>query len=207
MRHTRHSQVSSRRREHLPGSCATARGFSLIELLVVIVLIGLITAMVAPNLEAFVPKLRMESAAKKIVANIDHMRSEARIQGKRCKLEFDLDKARWRRAFPPEERLTTDQDVDSLEPRLEDWSPVDDNDGVKIASAGNPVEGLARGGVFALVFDENGFTGDQTLVLSLVADPTMTWTINIRGLTGQCEVLADFEGREHLPEEVGEGSF
>jgi type II secretion system protein H len=189
-------------RRRLPSSAA---GFTMIELMVVLMIIGLITALVAPNLEAFVPKARIDAATKVLVANIDHMRSEARIQGKRCSLELDLDHARWRRVFPPEERLTTDQDVDSLEPRHEEWSDL--QEGVEFVSAGNQVEGLAKGGKFALVFDHNGFTGDQSIVLRLHSDPTMVWTINIHGLTGQCEVVNDFEGHEHLPDEVGEGSF
>src|SRR5262245_62792751 len=112
--------------------------------MVVVLIIGLIVAMIAPNLRAFVPAARIEAGAKVIVANVDHMRSEARIQGKRLQLEFDLDHAMWRRVFPPEERLTTDQDVDPLEPKYEDWNALEED--VQIASAGNPLEGRATKG-------------------------------------------------------------
>src|SRR5262245_25457384 len=175
--------------------------------MVVVLIIGLIVAMIAPNLRAFVPAARIEAGAKVIVANVDHMRSEARIQGKCLKLEFDLDHAMWRHVFPPEERLTTDQDVDPLEPKYEDWNALDDNDDVQIASAGNPLEGRATKGVFPLVFDADGCTGDQSIVLRLKSDQTMTWTINIHGLTGRCEIVPDYEGHEHVPDDVGEGSF
>ncbi len=170
-----------------------------------LLVLGLITAMVLPNLGAFVPKARLDAAAKVLCANIDHMRSEARIQGKRCSLELDLDRALWRRVLPPEDRITTEQDVSSLEPLYEDWSPMEED--VQIVSAGNLNEGLAKNGVFALVFDHNCNTADQSVVLRLKSDPTMVWTVNIRGLTGQCEVLTDFEGREHMPDEVSEGAF
>lgn len=182
-----------------------AAGFTMIEILVVLLVMGLITAMVVPNLGAFVPKAKLDAAAKVLAANIDHMRSEARIQGKRCALELDLDKGRWRRVLPPEDRLTTDQDQDSLEAFYEDWTEL--QEGVRIVSAGNLNEGLAKGGTFSLVFDHNGNTGDQSVVLRLEDDPTMVWTVNIRGLTGQCDVLESFDGREQLPEEVSEGGF
>lgn len=182
-----------------------AAGFTVIEILVVIVIIGLITAMVVPNLGAFVPRARLDAAAKVLAANIDYLRSEARIQGKRYSLELDLDRGTWRRVLPPEERLTTEQDVQSLEPRQEEWSRL--QEGVRIVTAGNGNEGMAKGGTFALVFDHNGQTGDQSIVLQLADDPTMTWTVNIRGLTGQCEILEDFEGKQHLPEETTEGAF
>lgn len=182
-----------------------AAGFTVIEILVALVIIGLVTAMVVPNLGAFVPRARLDAAAKLLAANIDFLRSEARIQGKRYTLELDMDRGMWRRVLPPEERLTTEQDVQSLEPRQEEWSRL--QEGVSIATAGNANEGMAKGGTFALVFDQNGQTGDQSVVLQLADDPTMTWTVNIRGLTGQCEVLESYDGKQQLPEETSEGAF
>lgn len=182
-----------------------AAGFTIIEVMVALMVIGLITGMVLPNLGAFVPKARLDAAAKVLAANIDHMRSEARIQGKRCALELDLDRGMWRRVLPPEDRLTTDQDVDSLEPLYEDWTELAED--VQITSVGNINEGLGKAGTFSLVFDHNGNTADQSVVLRLKSDPTMVWTVNIRGLTGQCEVVTDFEGKEQMPEEVSEGGF
>jgi prepilin-type N-terminal cleavage/methylation domain-containing protein len=180
-------------------------GFTLIEILVSLLIIGLLAAMIAPNLGAFVPKARLDAAAKVLAANIDFLRSEAKIQGKRFALELDLDRGMWRHVLPPEERLTTEQDVEPLEPHQEEWMLL--QEGVRIATAGNANEGLAKAGKFSLVFDHNGQTGDQSIVLQLADDPTMTWTVNIRGLTGQCEILEDFEGRVQMPQETTEGAF
>lgn len=189
-----------------PRAPAAARGgFTLLELMVTILVIGLISALVVPNLEAFVPKARLDSAARVLASNIDFMRSTARIQAKRCTLELDLKQARWRRVMPPEQQLTTDQDVDTLEPMHEDWTPLDDD--VAFAGAGNPIDGIARDGTFKLVFDENGFTGDQAIMLTLRSDPKMIWTVRVRGLTGECDIETDFEGREHLLLETGEAAF
>ncbi len=187
------------------GQDRDASGFTIIEVMVTLMIIGLITGMILPNLGAFVPKARLDAAAKVLSANIDHMRSEARIQGKRCALELDLDRGMWRRVLPPEDRLTTDQDVDSLEPLYEDWTDLAED--VQIVSVGNVNEGLGKAGTFSLVFDHNGNTADQSVVIRLKSDPTMVWTINIRGLTGQCEVIPNFEGKEQMPDEVSEGGF
>ena len=46
-------------------------GFTLIELMVVILIMGVITALVVPNLGVFVPKARIDAAAKHIISNID----------------------------------------------------------------------------------------------------------------------------------------
>jgi type II secretion system protein H len=180
-------------------------GFTIVEVMVVLLILGLITALVLPNLGAFVPKARLDAAAKILAANIDNLRSEARIQGKQCSLELDLDKGTWRFVFPPEDRLTTDQDVQSLEPRADEWQLLQED--VQIIAAGNQNEGLAKNGTFAIVFDHNGNTADQSVVLRLASDPNMVWTVNIRGLTGQCDILESFDGKQQLPEETGEGSF
>ena len=180
-------------------------GFTIIELMVVMLICGLIAALVVPNLGAFVPKARLDAAAKIITNNIDFLRSEARIQSKRYVLELDLKHARWRRVLPPELQLTTDQDESALEPQYEDWTPLEQD--VMFAGAGNAVDGMTHDGVFRLVFDENGFTGDQVVLLKLISDPTMVWTVQIRGITGQCDLITDFNGHEHLLDEVGEGAF
>lgn len=170
-----------------------------------LLVIGLIAAIVLPNLGAFVPKTRLDKEARVLTGNIDYMRSESRIQAKRCVLELDLKNERWRRVMPAEQQLTTDQDRDSLESKHEDWTELEED--VRFVGAGNVLDGLSREGIFPLVFDENGFTGDQMVVLSLASDPTMVWTVQIRGLTGECDVITNFEGREQPLQEVNEAAF
>ena len=184
---------------------STCSGFTIVELMVVIMIMGMITAFVVPNLGMFVPKARIDSAAKQLVANIDFVRSEARIQGKRVTLELDLDNARWRYVLPPEEQLTTDQDLQTLETDYRAWQALEDD--VRFAGAGNPLNGIAREKIFELIFDENGFTSDQSVILQLISDPALTWTVQIHGLTGHCETVRDFEGKEHPVVETGEGMF
>lgn len=181
------------------------QGFTIIEVLVTVLILGLITAMVAPNLSAFVPKARLDAAARTMTANVDYLRSEARIMAKRCRLELDLDKARWRRVFPPEQHLTTDQDLRTLEDQHEEWTDLDDD--VEFAGAGNPVTGYAERGLFQLRFDENGFTSDVAIFLRLKSDKKMIWTVRVRGLTGQCEILPSYDGEKHPAAETGEGAF
>lgn len=180
-------------------------GFTLIEILVTLVIMGLLLALVAPSIDAFVPKARLDSAAKTIAAEVDLARSEARIQSKQYVLEFDLKKARWRRILPAEMQLTTDQELWTLEPQTEDWMALPED--VVFSGAGNANDGIARDGIYRMVFDENGFTGDHVIVLKLETDPTMVWSVQIRGISGKSEILSDFEGREHALDEVGEGAF
>jgi type II secretion system protein H len=67
------------------------RGFSFIELIVVLVLISLSVALVAPSLSRFSKAVELKAAAKKIVAILRYYRSEAVNQGKVYQVLFDSD--------------------------------------------------------------------------------------------------------------------
>ena len=107
-----------------------AAGFTLLELLVVITMIALATAIVAPNLGAFVPQMRLEGSGKELVRTLDWVRSEARIRAVRMSIELDLDHARWRTVQPPEMRLTLDQEPETLEEWSFNWKELSDGVGI-----------------------------------------------------------------------------
>ena len=65
------------------------RGFSLIEIAVVLVLLSLCIALVAPNLSRFSASVELKSAAKKIAAILRYCRSEAINKGKIYQVVFD----------------------------------------------------------------------------------------------------------------------
>lgn len=180
-------------------------GFSIIELMVVVAILALILQMVMLNMGAMVPKTKLDAESKKLVANIDFLRSEARVQGKRYRLQLDLGNARWRMVLPAEERLVSEQTLEETQPRALDWSPLEE--GVVFGGAGTVARGVARSGIYELVFDEGGNTADQMVFLKLADDEEMVWTVQIRGLTGQTEILPDTDGQEQMLETVNEMGF
>ena len=58
------------------------RGFSLLELMIVIVMIGIMTAIVAPNYSEYRRRWELESAAQQLVGNLHRARIEAIMQNK-----------------------------------------------------------------------------------------------------------------------------
>jgi prepilin-type N-terminal cleavage/methylation domain-containing protein len=186
------------------GIAATA-GFTLMELMVVCAIIGLIIAMVAPNLGALVPSARLRGSGSRILRELDWVRSEARIQGKRMVMEFELDKGIWRIVYPPEQRLTRDQEAWTLEERPDQWVELEAD--VRFLGAGDGKSGLATRETYRLVFDEYGFTGDQVLVLGLESDPQMTWTMTIQGLSGRVDVHESETGEKPMPPVLNDGAF
>jgi len=180
-------------------------GFTLIEVLVVCAMLGLIAALIAPNLGALVPSARLRSSGNQILRELDWVRSEARIQGKRMAMEFDLDGGRYRVVYPPEQRLTRDQEAWTLEERPDQW--VDLETDVKFVGAGDGKNGLARRQRYRVQFDEFGFTADQVVALGLQSDPLLTWTLSIHGLSGKVTVIESEKGETPLPPVLNEGAF
>ncbi len=177
----------------------------MIELLVVCALVALLFAIVVPNLGALIPSARLTGSGNAIRRQLDWVRSEARIQGKRMQVEFDLDRARWRIIYPPEQKLTRDQDLTTLEEQPDDWTDMETD--VVFAGAGDGKNGLAKRNLYRLVFDEYGFTGDQVIALTLKNDPTMTWTMTIQGLSGRVDVHESEQGELPIPPVLNEAAF
>lgn len=182
-----------------------ATGFTLVEVLIVLVILALLMALVIPNLGALVPSARLQGSGSAISRQLDWVRSEARIQGKWMAMDFDLERARWRVVYPPEYRLTRDQDPSTLEEQPEHWQDLETD--VLFAGAGDGKNGMTTKGVYRLVFDEYGFTGDQVLALKLQSDPEMTWSLSIHGLSGRVAIDTSEEGHIPMPMIVHEGAF
>jgi type II secretion system protein H len=67
------------------------KGFSLIEVIVVLLIIGLTIALVTPSLSRFSSTVELKASAKKISAILRYYRSEAINQGKVYQIFFDSD--------------------------------------------------------------------------------------------------------------------
>ena len=59
------------------GTCSPSSGFSLFELLVVILIIGLISALVTPRMAASLPGVKLKSTTRAVAASLRYARSRA----------------------------------------------------------------------------------------------------------------------------------
>ena len=184
-------------------------GFTLIELMVVVAILALVVQIVMVNIGALIPSSAMDSVAAKIRSELDFVRSEAKIQGKQYSLQFDLDKSLKRLVLPEEERLVSSQTAAEGSGLALAWEPVDADERVKITGYNAGDQPTVAKGQVEILFDENGFTADQTLYFKLVDDDAekMVWTLHLWGLNGTSEVIRDYNGREHRRQLPVESNF
>jgi len=187
-------------------ACRAARqtGFTLIELMVVVAIIGVVVRVVLLNMGAFVPATVLNGEAKQMQAHLDFLRSEARLRSQWCALELDLDTHRYRYVLPPERRLTSyDEDVKEL-PLA--WTPLDER--ARFAGVAVPSRPAIERGIYRITFDENGNTGDLAIFFKLQDEQNeYMWTLQLRGLTGRTEIFKSVEGKRYVLEELNESSF
>jgi prepilin-type N-terminal cleavage/methylation domain-containing protein len=184
-------------------------GFTLIEMLVVMAVMALILQVVAVNIGAWIPSSALKATTGKIQSELDFVRSEARLQGKPYRLEFDLDKSLYRMVLPPEEELVSIQTAAESNEIALQWMPVDLNERVVLFgyNAGN--RPTVTKGIVEVAFDENGFTADQSLYFKLADDEEakMVWTMHLWGLNGTTQVLKSEDGVQYQRQLPVESNF
>ena len=79
-------------RRSLPAArCAAARsrrGFTLVDLTLTLLILGIVTAAAAPKLSAAVLRYQVEGAARRIEADINYVQATARFTSATCTLSF-----------------------------------------------------------------------------------------------------------------------
>lgn len=183
-----------------------ASGFTLIELMVVVAIIGLAYQIVMANAGAMLPRTVLESESAQITSKLSYLRTECRLQGRVYTLELDLETDRYRTLFPPEDRYSSDQEeLDDVEELATSWNNLDED--VAIVGAGTPQGGVVRGGLYRITFDESGFTADHEIFLQLRSDEDYVWTIQWQGLTGGADIVGNVDGVEQQRRPINEGAF
>lgn len=177
------------------------RGFTLIELMIVMAVIGLGTTLVAQSFDSFVPKERLNTATRTLTAVLRETRSQAISRGLEFFVEYDLDGERYRRVTPfaiGGGRFDKEQDDDS-DRAYGEWEALPD--GVEFASVA--ISGQVFDSDVAFVrFDPRGAASDHQVVLSQPAYDNF-YTIEILALTGTFQ----FHRGSFLREAPDDGDF
>lgn len=75
-------------------------GFTLIELVVAVAILGLSMTIVFLKVDTLLPGSRLKAACKKVVTNLEHLRSQAIFSGIPIYLEYHIDTDSFRAYYP-----------------------------------------------------------------------------------------------------------
>ena len=136
-------------------------GFTLIELIVVITILGILSAVVVPSVAGISPKYRLRSAGRRVGAEIGWVRSMAGGTSQEHALRYDLDEQLFWVILPPGPEDDPNLDLDERETSPKKWI----EDGIVIKEIRFPDGSSETGGVIDVVFDEFGNEGSHIVIL------------------------------------------
>ena len=168
------------------------RGFSLLELIVVLVIIGVVSAFVGPRLVGSMSNMNLRTASKRIAALLRYARSQAVSQGSDCVASFDFEGNRVSLTFasPASEAPGGDEGAgagtapeDGKGPGRPKIYPLPE--GVYLKE-GITAEGETESEMFSIVFlSDGGSTGGEVI---LVNQREKAYRIAVDFITGAVRV-------------------
>ncbi len=104
------------------------RGYTLIELVMVILILGIILSITFTRIESFSPKYSLRAAARRLARILTLARSQAAVQGRPYFLKYKLEDARYYLLVPFEDQAPppTDTETASTAPPIPQihWEPM-----------------------------------------------------------------------------------
>jgi prepilin-type N-terminal cleavage/methylation domain-containing protein len=152
------------------------QGFTLIELIAVIVILALMFGLVVPNLDRVSPKYSIRAVARRIGSTIEEVRSQAAWEGKTFSVVYDLDEQNYWILMP--QQLDTEGNPTGEEREILGGRAEEALKGVKIEAVILPDNEEIRGGQVTIDIGQYGSTGSHIVCLANEEDEKISIKFN-----------------------------
>lgn len=174
-------------------------GFSLAELLTVIVILGMIATLVTVNWRAILPKSELHSAVRNLSEDLNSTRSEAIGRNAEFRILYDLERRAWRVITPFKSDgngglAQTDEERLALP-----WKVLPES--IKFLRIDIDGQSFTQGQCFVR-FDALGSSSGHTVVLAQEPENNI-YTVEVLGLTG----MINFQEGSFVREPPKESDF
>jgi type II secretion system protein H len=156
-------------------------GFTMIEMLGVIVILGLVATLVTMNWRAILPRTELHSATRVLASTISGAHSEAIARNAIFRIEYDLDKHRYRVNTPY--RLGGGLAANDDERTALEWTALPES----VRFSRIQIDGIEyQKGMVYVRFDPLGAASGH--IITLEQQPYKnSYTIEVQGLTGMID--------------------
>jgi type II secretion system protein H len=184
--------MTSRAAQPRPGQA----GFTLLELMLVLVILGIAAKLVLPALLQDIPEAAVQSEARQLAAKLSFLRTEARLQSGEYGIEIDGKHSCYRMVMPLERLLQKDSSPPAYE--TEETSlhlePVFLTEDVVFLGVHVYKQDEGRRAE-SVLFDPSGRTPQKVIWLGHRAEKDLVYSIFVPALTGEVEVT---KGRREI---------
>jgi len=168
-----------------PENKSNHHGFTLIEIIVVMVIIGVITIFVVPYFGGFANRTKLDSACRNWVAYANYARSQAVMQGLTYRMTCDLDQQSYWLTYEALSTGVAGQYISSGDT----WGhPVSIDSSLRIASIQLDQNSSQESGVVVIPFTPRGTTNDVIVIFRNTDNEDRQITLS--GITGLVKILA-----------------
>lgn len=180
------------------------KGFTLIELMAVILVLGLMISVTALNWQRILPRAQLNAAVRELSDVLNSTRSEAIARGAEFRMIYDLDEQRYWVETPFKkggglalERIPGEEDPEEGKRLLSHVTALEN--GVRITRVSLDDEDYNDGQIFVRF---SALGASSAHLVELFHEPTnTTYTIEVLGLTGLIKVHEGAFERPELSEE------
>ena len=178
-------------------------GFTLIELVLVVLIMGVIVGIAATRLDFMIPKYRLRGAARDVASVLKQGKARAAAQGKDIYFEADLSQGRYW-LLVPFPKLEAGDDPKQVEGRPLEYQPVFDRslpEGVHFTDVIlGEKEKMTSGRIRVRL---SSFGASSHVILNLQNDDNKTIALRLNGFTGMIAYSDEHLDAEELLEDKG----